>query len=352
MTEGKELPLLSRFEANLLRILQYLLRHGLEKQALELLFDSCERPPCLSREAVALVQNTLAKGCIAILARGGWRHERYLRNGKVVAGRLWQRHPVQELALAFSPYSLQLLIFLTAENLSSKKLQWPVVPATLTVGDHLLVYLVYGALRSTEIGPGLPRKALFLQHALIRLTYAEDFTGAETNAAPNFGIWTTGPGTVILEALQPELAERWRQAEWAKSNSTDWQHMQALGQSQQRTLQTFFEAVEQADRRDLARFLFPVLTDLLPEQPRLEWWTRNLRSFGPRLVDRGETGRAALALPRLLGRLYRWQREAQLVSYFDENYAASQLWKSDWDHWQGEALHARAQILLEQIEQL
>ena len=57
-------------------------------------------------------------------------------------------------------------------------------------------------------------------------------------------------------------------------------------------------------------------------------------------------------LVRQLSRLHQWEERARLVAFFEENYNASQLYKSDWEHWQGDVLHARAQELLRQAEPL
>ena len=104
----------SRFEANLLRLLAYFLRREPIERAMPLLKNRCQAPPCLSRGAVELVQDALAKGCVHLLAkRGGWQNERFLRNGQVVEGRLWQRTLPEELGLSFSGQTLDFLIWIT-----------------------------------------------------------------------------------------------------------------------------------------------------------------------------------------------------------------------------------------------
>src|SRR5687768_8729293 len=97
----------SRFEANLLRLLHYFLQQAPVQQALPLLEAKVDRPKCLSRDAVELVQDALAKGCVLLLVRlGGWRRERFLRSEKPVEGRLWERTKPPELALSFSRNAL------------------------------------------------------------------------------------------------------------------------------------------------------------------------------------------------------------------------------------------------------
>src|SRR5207302_2761758 len=61
---------LSRFEANLVRILRFFVRAAPASQAEPILFARCPRPPCLTRACVRLVQDTLARGCVRLLARG------------------------------------------------------------------------------------------------------------------------------------------------------------------------------------------------------------------------------------------------------------------------------------------
>ena len=68
----------TRFEANLLRLLYYFLGREPAESALALVENRCTPPPCLGRPAVRLVKEALAKGCTFLLARrGGWRVERH-----------------------------------------------------------------------------------------------------------------------------------------------------------------------------------------------------------------------------------------------------------------------------------
>ena len=50
-----------------------------------------------------------------------------------------------------------------------------------------------------------------------------------------------------------------------------------------------------------------------------------------------------------MNRLKAWEQQARQVGYFDDDYTACQLYKGDWDHWQGDMLHGRAQQLLRQL---
>ena len=80
--------LVSRFEADLLTILQGFLGHVPRSHVLPLLLrPGRQRPPCLSRAAVELVQDTLAKGATLLVAEDGWRQERLAAHAEE-AGRL------------------------------------------------------------------------------------------------------------------------------------------------------------------------------------------------------------------------------------------------------------------------
>jgi hypothetical protein len=154
----------------------------------------------------------------------------------------------------------------------------------------------------------------------------------------------------MLEALQPELATRWVQVEGGKERITDPQVMRGLGQAQDRVLSAFLDAVEAAGRLDLARFVLRAAAQLLGTYANAGMWSGSLQMGGQRLADRAATYQAAVAYLRHLERLQRWERRARVVGYFDEGYAASQLWKSDWDHYQGDALVGRAQAIIRTLD--
>jgi hypothetical protein len=257
------------------------------------------------------------------------------------------------LGLAFSELVPRFLIWLTARNPAGKNPHWPVLDrGQLTVGDQFFFYLSFGMLRGTEGERFFSSKELFFKNGLCRLAYPENFLHAAREKRVDLGEWMSDSGVAMVEALQSDLIERWLQIEKSKAQIADWEQMQALGRSQELVLVSLLEAADRVGRRDLARWLLSTLHALLPENPRVEWWTGGLRSAGPRLMDRSVTHRAALVLLRLLGRLKEWDNQARAVGYFDEGYVASQLWKSDWESWQGDVLAERAAALLRQTEPL
>src|SRR4051794_7844542 len=115
----------SLFEANLLRLLRFFLGREPAELALPLVERRWPVPPCLGKDALALVEETLARGCAVLLAqRGGWRRERFLRGDHVVEGRLWERTPPNELALRFSRETLAFLIWITSTHPVDEQKTW------------------------------------------------------------------------------------------------------------------------------------------------------------------------------------------------------------------------------------
>jgi hypothetical protein len=355
----------SRFEANLLHILRGCLRHAPPEEFRPLVENGFEggRPPCLSRAAVELVQDALARGCPALLAGApsgrrpstlqgdGWRRERFLRGDRPVEGRLWERTPPAQLGLAFSGRTLDFLMWLTAVQPAGADTAWEPSGPEWTLGDLLLLFFAYEALRGTKAHAALCRSGPFRRHSLCRLAFPEDF-GLATGGPPDFVPWTTGTGACIVEVFQRALAARWVEVERGKENIGAWQTMRRLGESQEQTLTALLEALEAACRPDLARFLLQAAAELLPEGVTARAWVGGLQAGAQRLADRVETNRAALALVRQLDRLRRWERAARSEGYFDEGYARSQLWLADWERHDGDALHARAQALVRELDPL
>jgi hypothetical protein len=342
----------SRFESNLLRLLHYFLGREPAERALPLVEERRPTPSCLSRAAVRLVQDALAKGCVHQLARrGGWQRERFLRGDRVAEGRLWERTPPAELGLTFSQNALAFLLWITAHRPGDDGPP----PGEWTVGDLLMLYFVHEGLRDSAPSLGAPDLRLrppFVTHGLCRLAFPEDFGNASAEPAPDFDPWTSGPGACVLEAFQPFLADRWFQTESSKGAIADGRKMRELGAAQERVLTPFLDAVERAGRLDLARFLLAAAARLLGPGADASLWAGALETRGIRLADRTAACDAALAFVRQVERLQSWDRRARTVGYLDEGYAAAQLWKADWERIDGDALVERARAIIRQLDPL
>jgi hypothetical protein len=350
------LPSVSRFEYNLLRILRFLLGHMPAEQAMNLVYAKAMAPPCLSPACLRIAEDTIAKAVVQFLVKsGGWRKERFLRGEGVAEGRVWERVPMAERGFRFSGAVVSFLVWLTAEKPTETREPWDASAVAGEPGDQFFFALALDALRAEpSIGELLAEKKAFRSNPLCWLMNASVFANRDEPNPPDFSAWMTGERAAILECLQPLLANRWIRTERAKGQLADWRIMRRVGAAESAVLAGFLEACEKSRRRDLARFLLRVNgTILAPENLTVGFWTAGLQGQGPpRLAERLEIQRLALGVTRQMETLERWTRQAQGVGYMDEEYAASQWWKSEWEARRGESLAAKARTLWEQLQPL
>jgi FtsH ternary system domain X6 len=342
----------SPFEDKLLKITRAIVGQVPVDQALPHIAERSPRPAVVSRAAGELVAESLTKGCVLFLARvGGWRQERFLRNGKPRDGRIWDRTAPAEMPLAFSRHALEWLLWLTANRPDDAQTALTLTDADLTSADRLLVFLTYHALRDSEFTAALRARPAIASHGLIRLAFPEDFSAVK--AEPLMAAWLDGLGATILEALEPWLVDRWIQIEQHKREIGDWPALAALGREEERLLTLFAAAAEDGGRPDLIRWQLRVAAAVLPPDVSKDMFSGGLQGTGPaRLGERLDVLRLALAVPRHLLRLRDWERRARTIGYLDEGYSAAQAWLADWERLGGDALAERAEALVGEVEPL
>jgi hypothetical protein len=283
------------------------------------------------------------------LAQLGWRRERFLRDGQPVTGRLWDRWPVNELKLTFTEHTLEFLLWLTTEEPGTGK-RWEPPESEPSIADHLVVFLAYDLLRSTEAGRAWPGRPRFMANPLCRLMFAAEFT-RQTSDPPNFTSWVTGLGGAILEALQRKLSAAWLAAEHGKQLVSNWGTMREIAEAQDRVIDGFLNEIDRAGRPDLARFLFLAASEFCtPARTTQDLIGGLLAGVPPRLAERYQIQRQAGVLPRALARLHTWERRARRVGYLDEGYAAAQLFLADWSDAGADAAYVQADRLVRELE--
>lgn len=348
---ANDTPIVSRFEADLLTILQGCLGRLPQPGLLSLLHRPVARPACLSRAAVELVQDTLARGATVLTAQSGWQRARFLRAGQIVEGRVWERTPPQQLGLAFSPRSLDFLIWVTATAADDPKQVWtPHRSPPAQLGDSWLFAQAYQAVRGTEIGRLWRQREPWRSDAWCQLHFAADFQPATGSPPLDFKPLFSPAGLALLEANQTELARCWVAMETVKAQATSSERLRAMAHNQSRVLTPFLAAIDKAERRDLARFLLIALEQLLRPDPAVRTMLPQLDLTGLRLADRQQVYRDGLFLVERCEQLAAWQTQARGIGYFDEGYSAAQLWKADWEAYKGDVTAARARRLLLQSE--
>jgi hypothetical protein len=319
----------SHFEAKLLRILYTILGRSPIAQVYRWFEETNSPPPCLSRDTIELIKQALSKGATSLLAEaGGWKKERFLRNEDISDGRLWERTPPQELGMSFSPATIDFLVWLTAEN--TKTNSWP-YQRKLTTGDKLLNYLAFRTINETGLVENWSKQSWAKKNGLIALAFPNQFAHPKLAVDPHFDEWVMGVGGCVVECFQQELARYWIDMEQKKAHITSPAHMRQLGAAQQLVLDRFLSAAKAADRTDLCRFLLDAARQLLPSSAGPQQWARALKVGKLRISERTEVYRNASIFLESLDQLEQWQQKASTVGYFDEGYAASQLWLSTWE---------------------
>src|SRR5262245_25369313 len=345
----------SKFEFNLLRILRFMVADFPADQGMQLVRAAITRPECLSAGAVEVVKDMLAKACVLFLVhQGGWRNDKYLRGNAPTPGRVWERIPLDERSLVFSRPVLEFLIWATAEKVNETKSPWDAAPKALTPADELFFWMAFDKIRSDpDLLAALRKKDAFRLNPLCWVSFPGDMVEGDEATPPNFAPLFTGQRAVFLECLQPHLTHRWVRSERMKGQIGDWKRMRLQGRAEFAALQAFLKAAGEANRPDLARFVLKTNATLFTTDMTPVFWTGGLQGSGPpRLADRLDTQRSALAVPRQMEILEGWQHRALGVGYFDEGYQASQLWKADWEAANGDRVAARARAVIEMLEPL
>jgi FtsH ternary system domain X6 len=355
MTPSGTVRTVSKFEHDLLVILRHLFGRAAPQQAHALLGAKQPAPKCLSRDCVELVKDTLAKGVVLHLVRaGGWRNDSFLADGVPTGGRVWNRIPLPNRKPTFSRNVLDFLIWLTAERPDASNDQWLNASGS-TPADEWFFAVAYDRLREEpDWQAGLRIRSAFANNPYCWLLSPGDFVGAGEPRPPEFVPLFSGARAAILECLQPELARRWIASERQKGTLADWNEMRRIAGAESAMLVRYLAAAEAAERPDLARWVLHTLAAVLaaPAPDAADWIGGLETNAPPRLADRLAVQRDALAFPRQMVTLDRWDRAARAVGYFDEGYAASQLWKEEYEAANGLQLFVKVKRVLEQLDPL
>src|SRR6185312_2510546 len=220
--------------------------------------------------------------------------------------------------------------------------------------DELFFWLAFDACRTDpDLIAVLRRKNAFRANPLCWISFPADIADDNGAASPDFAPVMHGLRSIILACLQQHLLKRWIQSEGKKCNTSDWTKLRQQGRAEFAALQAFLGAAAAAGRMDLARFVLGTNAALFQGDLTPAFWTGGLQGSGPaRLADRLDTQRSALAVPRQMAVLEQWQERARSIGYFDDDYAASQMWKQEWEAVDGDTIARRAHAAVQMLEPL
>jgi hypothetical protein len=281
--------------------------------ALELALDGATAAPAAPR---------ISEGCARLLEdalRRAW-HGVALRHG---GGRPppWRRLAPQPLP--FTGASLALLQWIARAGASpAAAAAAPPLAALSGLGDQLLLWLALEALDGSPGAVALAAEPAARAAPLAWLGFPDLIAAAGAGApAPSCSALVRGAGAVLLEALGPPIARRWRALEERARAAVVPQPLIAQGAVHDAALTSLLAACDGAARRDLAGLVIDAAAPLLaagraPTPARLD----------PRapLAARTAARRAAGALLRAVLVWAAWDREHRGVRYIDDGYAEAQ----------------------------
>ncbi len=333
-----EPAVVTRGEHDLLVVARALVEPG-SFDAVEPLLRGEVRVKKMAPTGMRLLRDVLAKGAVRALARGGgWRSRaRTGGGGRVATGRLWEIHP--SLELRFSPFTYELVRWLAAAPLAAAKVPTLDGVSATTAGDEIVAYLACALVEGSEIAGVVAAQPAVRSSALAWLAFSRMLALSSPSSTPPaaaaFARIAAGPGAVVVEGLEDELAHRAIAGVHAGGALADPRAASGAGAAERAVLDAFLDAADAAGRRDLATFLVTAGSRLLgtgaSPAALAAAWTAALDP-NARLADRAEARRASAAPLRALRRVGRWDEEARLTRFFDDGYDAAQALLARWEH--------------------
>lgn len=303
----------------------------------------------LGPRAMAVLEDTLAKGSVLMLARlGGARAIIRPDGGNARPARAYDVRSVPRLA--FGRYSFELLRWLTRTPLG----QVSVAPFELvarTIGDELIGYLAMRLVAGRRFEPTVAAQP-GLGSSLVWLGFARSLARAGAASTPSFeALLASAEGKLVVECLADDLARRWaRGASWGPHELLEPELAARIGLRERATLDAFLDAVASCDRWDLATFVLEAAQQALPEGVRPDVVSQRaappVRSGGT-LRARTEARQRAGALFHVLPRLSRRYEDLALVRFIDDGYDVAQATLSSWSAFGREGFHRGAAVASE-----
>jgi len=319
-------------EARLIRSVRAVLRGGSVGELKTLVTPSLKAPPKRVRRssktkrkvsppfeqigptAMRLLCDSIRTGTVAALVRrGGWRPRHGPNDAESGPSdrRLWEVAP--DLPLTYSPHSYQMCRWLCGVPLEFE-------PTTL--GDDLLFRFAADAVRRCNIGidalAGSP---------LVWLAHPMAFS--PRRELPDWSRLMTPEAGTVLHGLRDDHAGRWARFEVQKAENPDPVAHAEWSRRQLRVLESFLDAVEAAERFELASFLVDAGVELAKRPASA--WVAGLPSRAS-LSARSEASSQAAALLRCFARLSRWYDQLATVPFFEEEYHRAQRLVAQWEH--------------------
>ncbi|GMU63261.1 MAG: hypothetical protein AMXMBFR34_50240 [Myxococcaceae bacterium] len=325
----------TRSEANVLTLARVAVGAYPAQDALRLLIAQAEAPVKLGPTARALLSDTLARGAVGGLARGGgW--------SKQGGRRLWERH--EPPPLRFTASLVRLFRWMLMHPLAGSEVPPLTLDARLTLAEQVVVTLLLEKLRGTGCEGTLALQPAVREAPLVVLAHAAMLAqAAELEEVPEVELPASA---VVLEGLRDVFARAWVSGERLKRDQEKPAVLARIGRAQTAVLDTFLPAIDQAGQRQLAGFLVDAAVEWLSASRTSDEYVRTLTPDAP-LKDRTEARRQAGAFLRRLPRLHAWDREHRSVRFIDDEYRLAQQLVKDWERLGEQGFNEAARLVAE-----
>lgn len=286
----------------------------------------------LSPRAMAVLEDTLAKGTVHMLARlGGARAIIRPDGGNTKPTRAYDVRPTPKLR--FSKYTYELLRWLTRTPLGQTSVT-PFDAKPQTVGDEVVAYLAMRLVSGRRFEPTLASQS-GIGCSLAWLGFARPLARAGVESVPNFpALLSTAEGKLVVECIADDLARRWAStAGWGPKDLLDLDVAARVGVRERATLDAFIDAASKIERWDLATFIVEAARQVLPPGARADAIAQRAAppvKAGGTLRARTEARQRAGALFQVLPRLQNRYEELALVRFIDDGYDVAQATLSSW----------------------
>ena len=329
-------------EASLLAVARSALGISWPADWSRLLVTSISPPAKLGPTARSVLQDTLARGSVLALARGGgWAEGHH--------GRLWQR--AESLpTLEFTGNIIRLLQWVLKTPLAERDVAPLVLERALTPAEELFAVLLLQQVKGHSGELSLAAQAPLQASPLVALAHAGSL--AKANALPSqLPALRLEDHAVYVVGLRDVLAKSWAVDEASKGEIERPDRLNRLGEVQQAVLTSFLQlAGASLKHRALAGFLIDAAGRWLSTPRTAASYTAGLNGTAP-LRERMEARKAAAALLRATGRLSAWDAEHRSMHFLDDDFDVGQALIRDWNGF-GDAGFRAAALLVSELEAL
>lgn len=303
----------------------------------------------LGPTAMALLRQILGRGVVKVLAQLGGAHARR-RPGH--AGRVRVFDVRTPPALAFGPWTFEVLRWLTTAQLGAREPGLPFTMAPVKLGDQIVAYLILRLVQGRRLERAVA-SAPGLACPLTWLGFPRMLARHQAAAPGLLDLLDGADGRTLVECLELDLARRWAEP-WPEDDLVPADIAGRMMTAERAVLADLVEGIARAERWDLAQVLVDAGVRALP--PGLSARDIALR-FVPRIVAEGplrsrmEARQRSGALLHALERIGKKRDELGLVRFIDDDYDTAQTLLASWEILPREA-PARAEAALALIGSL